>query len=149
MNRAATLLGMGWVARWAAVAGTAVALTFPALADMTLPPPQYDIGGVTEADTLMNYIDWFGPNGPPLIRVAYGGAKMECDRISYERYGQPYPASETADGSTLLGCLIRDLGNGNPVIVYSYDRTRTDLANQILRHEIGHLMGWPGDHRRD
>ena len=67
-----------------------------ALADSDLPPPQYDIGGVTEADTLVAYIDRFGTDAPPLHRVAFGEALALCDRISLARFGSPYPAAEGA-----------------------------------------------------
>ena len=50
------------------------------------------------------------------------------------------------EGTQLLGCLIRDWDYSDAVIVYVADPERPWLANRILRHEIGHLLGWPGTH---
>lgn len=146
MNRA-TLWVRGQVARATAI-GAVVALSLPALADDGYPPAKYDIGGATEAEVLRNISDIFGPDAPPLISVPYRQAKAECDRINLMRYGHPYP--EGNDGTLLVGCLIRDWDFDNPVIVYSHgDPTDPDLPQRLLRHEIGHLLGWSPDHRRD
>jgi hypothetical protein len=112
--------------------------------DNGLPPPQYDIGGATEADVIVNYIDRLGDHTAPLVRVPVGGALAECNRIQMQRYKVPY----TYDG-ILLGCLIRDNGTlANPIIVYSYDPAEPGMAVNGLRHEVAHLLGWPGDHPR-
>ena len=145
MNRAARGLGIG-MAR-AIVLGGAIALSFTALAgpiDDGLPPSRYDIGGVTEADTLANIHAIFDTDAPPLIRVRESEVLAECDRIQMQRYSMHY----LYDG-ILQGCLIRDYDLSRPVIVYSYDPTDPTVAARILRHEIGHHLGWPGDHPRE
>jgi hypothetical protein len=136
---------MTWKQALALAAALGVTVV-PAAADMSLPPAQYDIGGTTEADAMINYIDRFGSNGPEVIRVQYPGAKAVCDRINYQRYGAAYPEGDWI--TILLGCLIRDRDNGNPILVYSTDPNRPWLAVTILRHEAGHLLGWTGDHPR-
>ena len=88
--------------------GAAIAPPLPALADDGYPPSKYDIGGDTVAEVVQNLRDIYGTDAPPLISVPYGRAKAECDHISLERYGTPYP--EGNDGSFLVGCLIRQHG---------------------------------------
>jgi len=130
-----------------ALAASLGVMVVPAAADSDLPPPQYDIGGVTEADALVAYSDRFGNDSAPLISVPYGTAKAECDRIHSERYATPYPEGNDF-WNVLVGCLIRDADMGRPIIVYSYDPTRPDLAVRLIRHEAGHLLGWPAEHPR-
>ncbi len=81
-----------------------------------------------------------------------GEAHAVCDREHRERFGTPYPIAEFDDG-TVFGCFIQWWGGGNPVIVYSYDvpeltydvrRHMWELYAELLRHEIGHHLGWPG-----
>jgi hypothetical protein len=135
------------VARAIAI-GAAIALSLPALADDGYPPSKYDIGGNTEIEVIQNYREAFGPDAAPLISVPYGSAKAECDRINLERWGVRYP--EGNDGSFLVGCLIRYSDLSQPIIVYSDgDPNDPDLAVRLLRHEIGHLLGWPGTHERN
>jgi hypothetical protein len=134
------------VARAIAI-GAAIALPLPALADDGYPPSKYDIGGDTVAEVVQNLRDIYGSDAPPLISVPYGQAKAECDHISLERYGTPYP--EGNDGSFVVGCLIRNMDLSRPIIVYSDgDPADPDLAVRLLRHEIAHQLGWPGDHPR-
>lgn len=132
--------------KWLAMA-TALMMISPAYAgpyfDEGLPPPQYDIGGATEADTLVNYIDRFGLDAPELVRVRTGEAETECDRIHFQRYSVHYVYN-----GILYGCLIRDRDLSRPVIVYSYDQSDPTFAARILRHEVGHQLGWPADHSR-
>jgi hypothetical protein len=124
--------------------GLALAIALgSAIADTSLPPPPFDVGGETEdevVETAVRLDVW-------LRRVPFSEALAVCNRIMLARYNLPYPASETADGSTLLGCLIRDSDLGRPVIVYSYDWTIPPA--HLLRHELGHLLGWPGTHERN
>lgn len=127
----------------AAVLGVTVTTALADPIDDGFPPPQYDIGGVTEADTLINYIDRFGDNAPPLVRVKIGEALAECDRIQMERYRVHYVYE-----GRLLACLIRDFDLSRPIIVYSYAPADPTFAARLLRHETGHLIGWPGDHTR-
>jgi hypothetical protein len=135
-----------WLAG-AIAAGVAIAQPLPALADYSLPPPQYDIGGETEEEVIA--IAHALDINMPMIRVPFGEAATECDRVWRQRFGYPFPmAVAVAPGHSLLACLIRDPGNGNPIIVYSYDWHKADAA-QLLRHEIGHWLGWNDDHRRD
>ena len=134
------------MARATALVGVAVAISFPALAgpiDNGLPPPQYDIGGATEADVIVNMIDRLGDTAPPLIRVRPHEVLAECDRIQMQRYSMHY-----VYGGNLLGCLIRDYDLSRPVIVYTYDPADPTFAALLLRHEIGHHLGWDGDHPR-
>jgi hypothetical protein len=124
-------------------------LATPALADTSLPPTKYDLGpGMTTVEEIehveLGYFGWM----VPLFEVPVGQARDKCDQLSLARWGTPYPASEIPGGSTLMGCLIRDNDDGNPVIVISYDPQRPELAPRLLRHELGHLMGWPGNHPR-
>ena len=150
MNRVSPRRGTGLALAVAYVGVAAAILSTPALADMSEPPARYDIGGVTEEQTLDNFREVFGWDGYPwLIRVPLGQVQAECDAISQHRFGRPYPASETAGGKRLLGCMISYPDRSDPIIVYSVDPNRPWLAGQILRHEIAHLFGWPGDHRRD
>jgi hypothetical protein len=122
------------------------AIAFPAYADMSLPPAQYDIGGETEDEVIE--IAYAMDLRFPMIRVPYGGAKAECDRISYQRYGTPYPASVTPNGETLLGCMIQNVGLiKDPILVYTHSYRGTTA--QLLRHEIAHWLGWAPDHGRD
>lgn len=132
----------------AALLAGSLAIATPAFADDGYPPAKYDIGGQTEEETRLNYYEAFGSDAAPLIAVPYGQAKAECDKISLERWGIPYTAGN--DGELLVGCLLRNEDLTNPVIVYSRDSIFGDaeMANRILRHEIGHLLGWPGDHPR-
>lgn len=112
----------------------------PAFADASLPPPQYDIGGEAEWETVALLKEMFGADTPVLYGVAVEDVKFFCDFISIERYGTFYPAV-TGPGETLVGCLIRDEPDySNPAIVYS--------SGKVLRHEVGHLLGWPGEHPR-
>jgi len=134
--------GAAWMV--AAVA-MGVATAYPSYADNTYPPPRYDIGGETEIEVLNNATA-MGLDAP-LVRVPFGEAKAACDRINLERYGEPYPSSVTADGSTLLGCTIINVDRSDPVIVYTYDWN--DSAVRLLRHEYAHLLGWSADHRRN
>ena len=115
----------------------------PALADSSLPPAKYDIGGETEIDTLAMFDKLF--DDAVLIRVPPDQVMPECNALQMERYGTPYPAIE---GTQLLGCMIRNWDYSDAVIVYVADPERPWLANRILRHEIGHLLGWPGTHTR-
>jgi len=92
--------------------------------------------------------DLFDP-AMPLTRTPLAYVFAACDAINTVRYGTPYPATEIAPGHRLVGCLIHDVGGGRPAIVYGYDDARPELAGQILRHEIGHLLGWPADHGRN
>lgn len=137
---------MTWQQALALAAALGVTVV-PAAADTGLPPPQYDIGGETEADALVNYSFIFGNDGPPVIRVPYGRAKAECDRINIERYHKLYPEGNDFR-DVLVGCLIRDADRGRPIIVYSYDLNQPEFAGRIFRHEVGHLWGWPGTHPR-
>lgn len=130
----------------AAAMGVTVFVT-PAHGDDSYPPAKYDIGGATETETLENFRTVFPEI--PLYRVHIDEAYSLCDGIWFQRYAERYPASEVPFGSKMLGCLIRDSDKSNPVIVYPYDPDRPWLSNQILRHEIGHLMGWPGTHERN
>lgn len=138
MNRASR---WGTLALAVAFVGGATANLY---ADMSLPPARFDIGGDTEAETLARFDEIFNA---VLIRVPVDEVLPTCSDIQMERTGQPYPAEE---GRRLLGCLIRDnWGAENPVIIYPTDPGRPWLTNQILRHEIAHLLGWSNDHRRD
>lgn len=125
-----------------AVSVAALLLVTPVLANSDLPPPQYDIGGDTEADALVAYSDRFGNNAPPIYGVMYGSAKAKCDTISLERFNRPYPASETMFGEMLLGCMIENKDRSKPEIVYTFDPAQPELAPRIIRHEVGHLLGW-------
>jgi hypothetical protein len=121
--------------------------TAPAFSDSTLPPPEFDVGGATEAEVIVNAIDRFVLNPPAMIRVPYGGALAECDKAQMALYGEPYPAASVVQpGHTLLGCYVRDWMGGHQTIVYS-GRTQED-ATRILKHEIGHALGWSTDHSR-
>lgn len=136
--------------RWGAVAGLVfLAGTSPALADSGLPPAKYDLApnATTVEEVEQMEISYFGE----LVltwQVPIGEAGAKCNELFLQRYSQPYPASETADGSTLYGCLMRDIDMGHPQIVISVDPFRPGLAAQLLRHELGHLAGWPNDHPR-
>ena len=139
MNRASR----GWGIRlvWAvAVVGVATA-ALPARADSDLPPFPFDLGGETEAEVLATFHEVF--SGPVLVKVPVEQVMDKCSALQMQRYGTPFPAIEP--GGQLLGCLIR--GN-RPVIVYPDDPARPELTHQILRHEIGHLLGWPDSHIR-
>jgi hypothetical protein len=124
-------------------------LATPALADTSLPPAKYDIapGATTVEEIEQMELAYFGWK-VPLKVVPYGAAIYSCDVLSLTRFGTPYPRSELA-GGVLMGCLIRNHDNSDPAIVISYDPSRPGLDAQLLRHELGHLNGWPGDHRRD
>ena len=137
---------MTWKQALALAAALGVTIV-PAAANTDLPPAKYDIGGATEAQVLANYDAEFGTDVVPLIRAPYGRAKALCDSINMARYGVPYPAGD--ENNTLVGCMIRDEDGSDAMIVYSVDPDRPSFAGQIIRHEIGHLLGWPGDHRRD
>ena len=124
-------------------------LATPALADSGLPPSKYDLGlGMTTVEEIefveLGYFGW----RVPLYQVPVGQARAKCDYLSMTRWGTPYPASEIPGGSILYGCLIRNNDDSDPVIVISYDPQRPELAPRLLRHELGHLMGWPGNHPR-
>ena len=112
----------------------------PAFADSDLPPAQFDIGGETVAETVELLKEMFGTDTPVLYAVVEEDVKFMCDFISLERYGTLYPAGG-GPNETLVGCLIRNApDNSNPAIVYS--------SLKVLRHEIGHHLGWPGEHPR-
>lgn len=121
----------------------------PALAGMIddgLPPARYDIGGATEAEALLNYSDAFGNDGAPIAGVPFGMAQITCDQINRQRYHEAYAAAEA--GTVLTGCLIRNNDMSNPVIIYSIVPDRPEFTARIIRHEAGHLLGWPADHPR-
>jgi hypothetical protein len=124
-------------------------MTTTAMADYGLPPVRFDIGGQTEAQVIRRMHLVFGPDMPELIGLPEKEVMGQCDAIQLHRYGQHYPAAETAGGGILVGCLIRDLDHGRPVIVYSVDPKDPFYAAQILRHEVGHHLGWSHTHRRD
>jgi hypothetical protein len=133
------LLGMGLVL------GLAI-LASPASADSSLPPAEFDIGGQDEATVIVRAIDRFGPD-LQMISVPYGGALAECDKAQMALYGEPYPAASVVQpGHTLLGCYVRDWMGGHQTVVYSGRNPR--IATEILRHELGHALGWHPDHRR-
>lgn len=75
-------------------------------------------------------------------RVAYGQAFAMCDKIYMRRFGLHYP------NPPRYGCTIKDRDGNNPEVVYSYDPTGKDpkMADNSLRHEIGHVNGWPKNH---
>lgn len=114
----------------------------PAFADDSLPPAKYDLGGETEAEVLLNYWQAFGEL-PPIERVPINETRAACDRLSMKVNYEPYPAALIEPGRRLIGCEI----DGS--IVYSFDPYNPEHATRMLRHELGHLLGWPGDHRRD
>ena len=117
----------------------------PAFADSSLPPSEFDVGGATVEEVMTAYEDYFGER-PPVTAVAYGEALTVCERY----LGRPYPAAQIGPGETLVGCLIRnEWDNGAKMIVYTDDPTDPERAPRLLRHEIGHLLGWPSNHARD
>ena len=120
----------------------------PANADMSYPPERYDIGGTTAAEVIQSYRNVFGMYVAPITIVPLGQALEQCDRLWMERWGLPYPRAEIAPGQILFGCMVRNLDWTNPVIVVSSDPGNPELVVRLMRHEIGHLLGWPGDHRR-
>jgi len=141
MNRA----GWGGLARVVAVmAGAAAITTLPALADSGLPPPEYDIGGTTEGDTL-RLIDQAEDVWVKVVKVPIKQVPDVCDAATLDHLGMPYPA---ADKAKLIGCLVPTGKYTYQTLVYPDDPRRPWLAHQILRHEAGHLMDWPGDHPR-
>lgn len=73
-------------------------------------------------------------------RVAYGKAAAKCNEIYMKRFGEHYPTKPR------YGCTIT--GEGGIDVVYSYDPTGKDkkMAENTLRHEYGHVNGWPSDH---
>ena len=117
----------------------------PAFADSSLPPAEFDLGGQTVEEVMTAYEEYFG-EPLPVTAVAYGEALTVCERY----LGRPYPAAQIGPGETLVGCLIRNVGdNGPKMVVYTDDPTRPEMAPRLLRHEIGHILGWPRDHARD
>ena len=74
-------------------------------------------------------------------KVAYGQADALCKKIYKRRHG------EVKHSYARFGCTI--YGDGKPPeIVYSYDPTGADkdMANNVLRHEYGHVNGWNSAH---
>lgn len=122
----------------------------PAFANADLPPVKYDPGakGQTEAQIVKAY-----RNKIELHRVAIGTAGQMCDRLSMKRYGVHYADDENG---TSLGCQLEDENGSHKVVVYSYDTPERakmkgrkffdDLALRMIRHEVGHALGWSGDH---
>jgi hypothetical protein len=125
--------------------GVATALILPAFADNGLPPPEFNIGGVTEGDTLriLNAAEdvWV-----KVVKVDVDQVLAVCDAATRDHLGKPYPAAE---GKRLLGCLVPTGRYTYQTLVYPDDPKRPELAHRILLHEAGHLLGWPDDHRRD
>lgn len=74
-------------------------------------------------------------------RVAYGQAAAKCNEIHMKLYGTRYPTKPR------YGCNMVS-SDGRVDVVYSYDPTGKDkrMANNTLRHEYGHINGWPEDH---
>jgi hypothetical protein len=122
-------------------------LAGPALADMSYPPAKYDIGGVTAAEVIQNYNDVFVGYAPITI-VPLGQALAACDGIWQERWGLQYPRAEIGPGETLAGCMVRYADWSEPRIVVSNDPNDPELVVRLMRHELAHLLGWPGDHPR-
>jgi hypothetical protein len=120
----------------------------PAIADMGYPPEKYDVGGITAAEALQNYRDVFGSDAAPITIVPIGQALAVCDGIWMERWGMEYPRAEIAGGQVLMGCMVRNADWSNPRIVVSNDMLDPELAVRLIRHEVGHLLGWPGTHPR-
>ena len=110
---------------------------------------KYDIGGDTVPEVIKNYSEVYGAlMQPPIHQVPYGQAKAECDKISLDRYGTPYP--EGNDGTLIGGMPDPQLGfqqsdHRHPA---SMTRKTRDLAVRLLRHEIGHQLGWAPEHPR-
>lgn len=144
MNRAS---GLGGALARAVAVCVGVAATAPTLAwaDSGLPPPEYNIGGATEGDTL-RLINAAEDVWVEVIKVPIGEVFAVCDAKTRDHLGVPYPAEQ---GKTLVGCLV-PAGDyyDHQTLVYPDDPSRPWLTHQILLHEAGHLMGWPGDHRR-
>ena len=119
-------------------------LASPAIADMGCPPPEYDVGAnwMTEAEILVAYTDRVPANQHATFHNVHVEEAFEfCNWVHWQSYGRPYP-EETGK---VLACYI-PFGENGPTIVYSHDDWRPELATQLLRHEIGHQLGWPGDH---
>lgn len=75
-------------------------------------------------------------------KVAYGQAAAMCDSILMRRFGR-HDSSPAR-----YGCTIKNRDGSKPEIVYSYDPTGKDpkMADNTLRHEYGHVNGWPANH---
>ncbi len=105
--------------------------------------PSTTSAATTEAEILVNYID----RVPAIQHATFHNVPVDqafefCNWIHWKSYGGPYPE----EFGKILGCFIPYGESGSPTIIYSHDDWRPELATQLLRHEIGHQLGWPGHH---
>jgi hypothetical protein len=111
----------------------------PALADITLPPARYDIGGDTMEEALANFYVVFG-DSVEVQAMTWVNVNAACDKLSQERWHINWPPVPV--GESLMGCSIAE----EPFkLVYPTDYSTV----QVFRHEVGHILGWPNTHPRD